>query len=94
MKASLELIDIRKVYFKTLGVGPISFAVDEGEFVSLLGHSRRCRLFYRWLNWLVATHTRLLRGSTNWWPGAEFVCARILDRVHQRDPGEITPWVM
>jgi ABC-type Fe3+/spermidine/putrescine transport system ATPase subunit len=39
MKASLELTDIRKVYGKTLGVGPISFAVDEGEFVSLLGPS-------------------------------------------------------
>ncbi|MBI3709803.1 MAG: ABC transporter ATP-binding protein [Proteobacteria bacterium] len=35
----LKLTDVVKRYGTTLGVGPVSFAVEEGEFVTLLGPS-------------------------------------------------------
>jgi putative spermidine/putrescine transport system ATP-binding protein len=35
----LELRNLKKSYGTSLGVGPVSFAVEEGEFVSLLGPS-------------------------------------------------------
>ena len=37
--ATLKLEKVVKRYGETLGVGPISFTVEEGEFLSLLGPS-------------------------------------------------------
>jgi ABC-type Fe3+/spermidine/putrescine transport system ATPase subunit len=37
--AILQLKEVIKMYGETLGVGPISFKVEEGEFLSLLGPS-------------------------------------------------------